>query len=73
MIFDKIQFAKHVWDPCCHLKPISPINLSNAQMCQNKVNGTKDAVLIHQHFHLNFAAYQRLQAFAQSAFFGEIL
>ncbi len=32
------------------LESASPIPLCNAQRCQNKVNGAKDAVPFHQHF-----------------------
>ncbi len=47
----------------------SPDNLSDAQRCQYKVNGAKDASLFHQHFHCKFTPYFRLHCWPQLAYF----
>jgi hypothetical protein len=39
---------------------VSPTSLCNAQRCQHKVNGAKDALLFHQHFRRNFPSYFKL-------------
>ncbi len=58
-IFACVTMAKfaHVNDPLGGPVSISLTSLCNAQTRQHKVNGTKDAVLFHQHFCLNVTVY----------------
>jgi len=51
------------------MESFPPTNLFNAQRRQHKVNGTKDAVLFHQHFGQNFAEYFRQQLLRLAPYF----
>ncbi len=71
--FHLIKVVKQIWDPWCHLLSIFPTNLCNVQRCQHKVNGTKDAILFHQHFYLNLTVCFKLQLFRWAPYFGAFL
>jgi hypothetical protein len=51
------------------MESFPPTNLFNAQRRQHKVNGTKDAVLFHQHFGQNLAEYFRHQLLRLAPYF----
>jgi hypothetical protein len=58
------------WKP---IQAISPTNFFNAQNCQHKVNGAKDAALFHKHSGRNFTACFKLQLLGKAPYFGAFL
>ncbi len=52
---------------------ISPTNLRNAQSPQHNENGSKDAVLFHQHFCWNLTACFRLELWSTAPYLGTFL
>jgi len=74
VIYAECRYAKCLYAECPGT--ISPTNLTKVQRCQHMVNGTKDAVLFHQHLRfnrLNFAAYFRIQLLRLAPYFGTVL